>query len=382
MKNKIIIKGIIIIILLFYSNLMVTSNVNAKEGATKITRIKEIKQNIDGKEVYIRCSFKECISNKSGKFSEKPCSAGSDLRNIYAKTKSGKWKTLEELKFKNIQGGCINGDKMIIAFVDKNRHKKGDLTAFVEINLVENKVIKVTMVEGAKDLNIKSFGHSNDFTYLNGNYFGSWYQKNGKKNYTSRIGKINTNLSGKGTIGDFSKGSKGKAAFGITSYMKKNELALGIRESVKKDGKSHTERYVSLYGVKINKKGKAKYELNKKMFDLKKNSKYPTPQCMEQVNKKFYVVRFNKKVGKINNCIELINSNGKKEKQYNIKNPNIVTLNKENENEKKSKRLKMFQWEIESLDYYKKNTFYYTMYKPSDDDKIGKQAYLYKVKLK
>lgn len=103
---------------------------------------------------------------------------------------------------------------------------------------------------------------------------------------------------------------------------------------------------------------------------------------MEQVNKKFYVVRFNKKVGKINNCIELINSNGKKEKQYNIKNPNIVTLNKENENEKKSKRLKMFQWEIESLDYYKKNTFYYTMYKPSDDDKIGKQAYLYKVNLK
>ena len=39
------------------------------------------------------------------------------------------------------------------------------------------------MVQGAKDLNIKAFGHSNDFTYLNGKYYGSWYQKNGKKNY-------------------------------------------------------------------------------------------------------------------------------------------------------------------------------------------------------
>ena len=43
-----------------------------------------------------------------------------------------------------------------------------------------------------------------------------------------------------------------------------------------------------------------------------------------------------------------------------------------------------FEWEIESLSHYKKNTFYYVMYKPSASDKenIGKQAYLYKVNLK
>ena len=287
MKNKMIIKGVIIMLLFCSSLIMCNSNVNAKGVATKITRIKEIKQNIDGEEVYIRCSFDNCVSNKNGKFSKEPCSAGSDLRNIYAKTKSGKWKTLKELKFRNIQGGCINGDKMIIAFIDKNRHKKGDLTAFVEIDLVENKVIKVTMVEGAKDLNIKAFGHSNDFTYLNGSYYGSWYQKNGKKNYTSRIGKINTKLSGKGPIGDFSQKNKGKAAFGITSYVKENQLALGIRENVKSEGKFRLKRYVSLCDVKINKKGKAQYDLNKKMFYLKKNSKYSTPQCMERLIKIF-----------------------------------------------------------------------------------------------
>lgn len=367
--------------LLFCSSLiMCNSNVNAKGVATKITRIKEIKQNIDGEEVYIRCSFDNCVSNKNGKFSKEPCSAGSDLRNIYAKTKSGKWKTLKELKFRNIQGGCINGDKMIIAFIDKNRHKKGDLTAFVEIDLVENKVIKVTMVEGAKDLNIKAFGHSNDFTYLNGSYYGSWYQKNGKKNYTSRIGKINTKLSGKGTIGDFSKKNKGKAAFGITSYVKENQLALGIRENVKSEGKFRLKRYVSLCDVKINKKGKAQYDLNKKMFYLKKNSKYSTPQCMERLNKNFYIVRFNKTEGKDNNCIEVINDKGKKERQYIIKNPQKVTIVQKNGKKIKIK-LKKEKWEIESLSHYKTNVFYYTMYRPSKE-KIGKQAYLYKVKLK
>ena len=44
--------------------------------------------------------------------------------------------------------------------------------------------------------------------------------------------------------------------------------------------------------------------------------------------------------------------------------------------------LKTHKWEIECLAHYKGNTFYYTMYKPSANEKLGKQAYLYKVKLK
>ena len=379
MKNGTI-KRIIILIVFCIIMLANDNSVEAKDRKVEAIRIKEIKQDIDGREVYIKCGVKDCPASHNKKFIDKPCEGGSDLRHIYEKTKKGKWRTLEQFKFKNMQGGCINGDKMIIAFVDKDRHKKGDLTAFVEIDLVKNKVIKVTMVQGAKDLNIKAFGHSNDFTYLNGKYYGSWYQKNGKKNYTSRIGRINTKLSGNGTSSDFSKDSKGKAAFGITSYIKDDQLALGIRENVNEGKSSHLERYVSVCSVKNTKKGKAKYKLEKKIFKLKKNKKFSTSQCMEQSNGKFYLVRFNKKEGKDNNCIEVINKNGNKEKQYIIKNPKRISIYS-NDGKKEIFKFRKIKWEIESLAHYKKKTFYYTMYKPSDDN-VGKQAYLYKVKLK
>ncbi len=378
MKNGIIKK---ISILILFGIIIVLNNVNVEaKQRIKPIRIKEIKQDIDGKEVYIKCGIKDCAENQNDKFSEKACSGGADLRNIYSKTKKGKWKTLKQLNFKNMQGGCINGNKMIIAFVDKERHKKGDLTAFVEIDLEENKVIKVTMVQGAKDLNINTFGHSNDFTCLNGNYYGSWYQKNGKKNYTSKMGKINTDLSDTGTIGDFSKNKKGKAAFGVASYLQDNQLALGIRESVNEGKKTRLERYVSICNVRIKEDGTARYKLNKKLFKLKKNAKFSTHQCMEQFNKKFYLVRFNKIKGKNNNCIEVINEKGKKEKQFIIKNPAKITVYGE-KGKKKTTKFKKVNWEIESLSHYKGNTFYYTMYKPSNKAK-GKQAYLYKVNLK
>ena len=128
MKNGTI-KRIIILIVFCIIMLANDNSVEAKDRKVEAIRIKEIKQDIDGREVYIKCGVKDCPAG------------GADLRQIYAKTKKGKWRTLEQLKFKNMQGGCINGDKMIIAFVDKDRHKKGDLTAFVEINLVKNKVI-------------------------------------------------------------------------------------------------------------------------------------------------------------------------------------------------------------------------------------------------
>ena len=101
---------------------------------------------------------------------------------------------------------------------------------------------------------------------------------------------------------------------------------------------------------------------------------------MEQSNGKFYLVRFNKKEEKDNNCIEVINKNGNKEKQYIIKNPKRISIYS-NDGKKEIFKFRKIKWEIESLAHYKKKTFYYTMYKPSDDN-VGKQAYLYKVKLK
>jgi len=59
----------------------------------------------------------------------------------------------------------------------------------------------------------------------------------------------------------------------------------------------------------------------------------------------------------------------------------MYTTNNKIEYVKEDESLKQYKWEIESLIHYKKNTFYYTMYKPSGK-KIGKQAYLYKVNLK
>ena len=143
---------------------------------------------------------------------------------------------------------------------------------------------------------------------------------------------------------------------------------------------SRLERYVSTCSVKNTKKGKSKYKLDKKMFNIEKNTKYSVPQCMEQFNKKFYIVRFNKKINKDNNCIEVINSNGKKEKQYIIKNPKKISIY-EKDGKKSTIKFENANWEIESLSHYKKNIFYYTMYKTTND-KTGKQAYLYKVKLK
>ena len=69
---------------------------------------------------------------------------------------------------------------------------------------------------------------------------------------------------------------------------------------------------------------------------------------------------------------------------YVVKNP-LKNVYQQMDNGKlveSTRDLKTHKWEIECLAHYKGNTFYYTMYKPSANEKLGKQAYLYKVKLK
>lgn len=383
--------------------------VEAKTKTVEGTRVMNLKQNIKGKEYYIGCRMEECDKhNGKLKYSEKPCASGSDLKNIYVekkdKNEKSQWKTLDELKFKSIQGGCINNDILLLAFVDKGRNNKGDLTALVKINIKTNKVVKVELVKGASELNIDTLGHSNDFTYLNGRYYGAWYQENGKENYSNRVGTINEELKGKGKIGELKK-EKRAAVFGISVFDKKQEIfAMGIRQKININGKDGLKRYIATYKSKKEKDG-TKYVKQSRIITLRKNNDYNVPQCMEIYNKKIYLIKYfskgkkkGKKIKKIekrvkykNNVVEIYDFNGKLKREYIIKNPKktYVSQTEKDEygNSKENKIVRplgKFEWEIESLSHYKKNTFYYVMYKPSASDKenIGKQAYLYKVNLK
>ena len=144
---KRILTKIIIAWIISFSIIIVCENCNnskiveAKTTKTVTgTRIMNLKQKIDGKKYYIGCNIKKCnLHNGDVKYSEKPCSAGSDLNNVYVQKegKNGKmyWKTLRELNFVSMQGGCISKDILMISFVDKGRNKKGDLTALVKIDI-------------------------------------------------------------------------------------------------------------------------------------------------------------------------------------------------------------------------------------------------------
>ena len=303
--------------------------VEAKTKTVEGTRVMNLKQNIKGKEYYIGCRMEECDKhNGKLKYSEKPCASGSDLKNIYVekkdKNEKSQWKTLDELKFKSIQGGCINNDILLLAFVDKGRNNKGDLTALVKINIKTNKVVKVELVKGASELNIDTLGHSNDFTYLNGRYYGAWYQENGKENYSNRVGTINEELKGKGKIGELKK-EKRAAVFGISVFDKKQEIfAMGIRQKINVNGKDGLKRYIATYKSKKEKDG-TKYVKQSRIITLRKNNDYNVPQCMEIYNKKIYLIKYfskgkkkGKKIKKIekrvkykNNVVEIYDFNGK-----------------------------------------------------------------------
>ena len=410
--KRILTKIIIAWIISFSINNVCENSNNSKIVEAKTTktvtgtRIMNLKQKIDGKKYYIGCNIKKCnLHNGDVKYSEKPCSAGSDLNNVYVQKegKNGKmyWKTLRELNFVSMQGGCISKDILMISFVDKGRNKKGDLTALVKIDIKNNEVVEVNMVKGASELNIDTLGHSNDFTYFDGKYYGAWYQENGKEDYSNKIGTIKEELEDIGKVAEL-KDKNGAAVFGIAVFDNANKIfAMGIRKSVEENGKQKLKRYIATY--KANKKGKKiEYAQQGKLINLKKNNDYNVPQCMEIYNKKIYLIKYfhsgkkkTKNIKKIekrvkykNNIVEVYDFKGNLKKEYIIKNPTKTYYNKsfitrtgKVKNLKKDMLLKQYKWEIESLIHYKKNTFYYTMYKPSSKN-IGKQAYLYKVNLK
>lgn len=351
-------------------------NAKTKSG----TRIKVIKQDIEKKEQIIGCSQKQCIIHGNKQYSETACASGSDLFNIQVKIKKNgktKYKSLYNMGFESMQGGCIKNRNLYIAFSDigKSTPKKKDLTAIVKIDLTENKVKKVTLVKGAVEKNIDGLGHANDLTYHNGKLHAAWYMTKGNgKKYSNKIGYINEEISGKGTGLPFSNINAKKSAFGIAAFSKKY-LALGIRYESKKK-----VRYISTYKIK-----KKKYKKRGKIFSLAKNKKFLAPQCIEYYKKFFYIVRFNAKKGKKNNnCIEIYNKKGKRKKVFTIKDPTVKIMVKDINSPTKTKLTKLDmkkeKWEIESFSHYKGNTFYYTQFKP---DKTGnKQAYLYKINLK
>ena len=402
-------EGIIIIFLAI--SIIITlfgkTTVEAKTKTIEGTRIMNLTQNIKGKEYYIGCRVDGCSKHKGKiKYSEKPCSSGSDLKNIYVEKKgeNGKtyWKTLDELKFTSVQGGCINKNILLLSFVDKGKNEKGDLTALVKINIKSKKVVKVELVKGAIEQNIDTLGHSNDFTYLNGKYYGAWYQENGKEDYSNKIGEIGAKLKNNGVVGKLDNGA-GAAVFGISVYDKKNDVfAMGIRQKNKINGK--LERYIATYKSKKTNDG-IRYVQQNKIISLKQNNDYNVPQCMEIYNKKIYLVKYfhngkdkGKKIKKIekrvrnkNNIVEVYGFNGKLKKEYIIKNPKSIYVTNEIANNnsgtktvKIKKSLKNMKWEIECLAHYKNDKFYYVMYKPSKlhENEMGKQAYLYSVNFK
>ena len=272
----------------------------------------------------------------------------------------------------------------------------------VKINIKSKKVVKVELVKGAIEQNIDTLGHSNDFTYLNGKYYGAWYQENGKEDYSNKIGEIGAKLKNNGVVGKLDNGA-GAAVFGISVYDKKNDVfAMGIRQKNKINGK--LERYIATYKSKKTNDG-IRYVQQNKIISLKQNNDYNVPQCMEIYNKKIYLVKYfhngkdkGKKIKKIekrvrnkNNIVEVYGFKGKLKKEYIIKNPKSIYVTNEIANNnsdtktiKSKKSLKNMKWEIECLAHYKNDKFYYVMYKPSKlhENEMGKQAYLYSVNLK
>lgn len=386
-KHKILEYGFkIVISVSMFTSMLEISNCKLYAKTISGTRVGVIKQDIDGKEQVIGCSDLDCITHNRKKYGENGCVSGSDLFNIQIpiqnKKNKIKFKSLYDCKFKSMQGGCIKGNNLYIAFSDKGKIKGKDLTAIVVIDLDENKVKKVKLIKGVIEKNINCLGHTNDLTFQGDLLHAAWYQTKAKgKKYSDKVGYIKEDFIRNGKSVDVGKGKeKSKiAAFGIAGL--KDKLALGIRY----EGKSF-KRYIGLYRFEQEDSKKGKYIKEKELFTLSSNKKFAAPQCMEYYKKNFYIIRFNKKGGNINNnCLEIYNYKGKRKKIYIVRDPKVKVKTMDSEDIKKNKNItkdmKKKKWEIESISHYKKNTFYFTQLKPSTHGS-PKQAYLYKIKLK
>lgn len=310
-----------------------------------------------------------------------------DLFNIRAKeyTENGQYsddtgnpynyKTIKDMKFKTLQGSCINGDYMYVAFTDKGRknmHEANrDLTILAKINLKNKKVENVEKFYGLDTLNLYGLGHSNDLTPASKLINSAWYLHHNmkeKKKYDNRIGILNKeNRYSYGGDNIVDTGLKGLIyIFGISNY-KNKRMALGTVIAQKKKGKKKKATTVKKYKMMSYEFKNTSYEKGKKEFNLSNvakigKTKYKSPQCMEYHGGKFYIIRFNTKSKQDNNVIDIY-KNKKHHKTILIKDP---------------KGWKKDKWEVECFKYYSDDkSFYYTHYHPYKGKKI---AYLYRIK--
>ena len=382
-----------------------------------IMNISQSLQTVDGNKenVIIGCRCKECKEhvdlveknkkkeyavikpyNKQGEVST--CKNKSDLYNIQVKhyndkgllkDESGRkfdYKSIYDEGFKSMQGACLKGGVLYIAFSDKGKTTSAgsDLTAIVQLtmNKTNNKytVAFVGIVDGLTVRNIYGLGHANDLYYqTNGKIIHSaWYKKGGSADYHFKMGYMSDISKVSYTGNNIEKPSyKVKKIFGVTKGRGKN-LSLGL---VNKSNKMVICRY---------KFKNSAYEGYKKLFDTKKKYNiYSTPQCMEYVKKskkkndKIYVIRYLENYTKsqekdINKELkEKSKKKKKKFKEFSYKKANKTLLNnclviyslKGIISQKyiidEPKGYRQYKWEVESINHIKGKDFCFTIAKPS-----------------
>ena len=219
--NKIILFLLLIMtITVLYKN--TTANAKMKKLKYSTMNISQTLQTADGKteNIVIGCRCKECkehvgkseedyaVIKAYNKQDEKTsCKFKSDLYNIQVKHYNEKgllkdetgrkfdYKTIYDEGFKSMQGACIKGNILYIAFSDKGKTTSAgtDLTAIVQLKLNKSgkkyKVAFVGIIDGITVRNIYGLGHANDLYYQSNKMLHSaWYKKGGSTKYEFRMG--------------------------------------------------------------------------------------------------------------------------------------------------------------------------------------------------
>lgn len=383
-------------------------NVEAKKSKSKKKELKVI--SISSTKPIV---LKQTIPPTAAQKAKKPSAKGKtikikDLFDIRAKeyTKDGKYfddtnnpynyKTVKAMKFKTLQGSCIYGDCMYVAFTDKGRKNKHeaerDLTILAAIDLKKKVVKGVEKFYGLDTLNLYGLGHSNDLESSKDLIKSAWYlhhNKKGKEKYDNRIGFLNKSKKysyGGNNIVD--TGLKGrKFIFGISEFKDKKNNKRTALGTVLKRGNTK-KMYLMSYDFKD-----TGYEVGKKEFEIEKKCKikdikYNVPQCLDYVNKKIYIVKFNrvkKLTKKEKKNPKLVKKYKKQVKENEKAHNNVVEVYSKKKRSKviliedpkiKKKSYKKYHWEVECFKYYKgTSSFYYTQYQPEK-----KKTFLFKCK--
>lgn len=430
---KIMKKTMVCVLLFIFFGISFDSKVvEAKNKKISTNRVKTIRQNVqytytdkDGKVKTVLCNEKVgCGINGCNKHGEnhikKGLSEGKDIDEIID-CKSGsnlymikvsvnevssdnkmiqKYYTLKKLGFCSLQGSCVDGDYLYIAYSDKGRSNEAEairkdtdlsatnLTVIVKLKISKDfSVVNVEFIKGVEQIDdaINYLGHANDMAYHDNKLQTTWYElKRSGKRFT--IGYIDVSDGTKGMATNLGKGKKYKkrSMFGITKYKNKgNGFAIGIR-----DKNDKTKRYVDYYKyVKRpgNKQIKYQYIRIKRLFDIKKIGKRNVCQCMASRKNYIYVNVFKMSKEGDNNAIHIYKNikkkgKGKKyKKEFTCQRTVIVKDPEVINSSGKSVNVSDRKWEIEGFGHLKKNKFYCVMVMPEPEDSgllTNKQAYL------